>query len=382
MRRFLMFVVALSVCGVLWAENVTLPAVASIVGEAPFFSDVRAFNTSYTDSLAVTAVYHCFIPTPCTAGAPQLQFTLAPREARAFNDMVADAFQAPGTAGGVEFAHSGGSGQLVVTSRLFSTAPVPTVGMFIPGLMDSEAHATTVLTSIQNGGAGKGFRTNVGVYNRGDSAVNVTFTIFDAGQNQVGNPVTGTVPGHSGLQVNEIFTAADAASQSTDNAAIVVSSSGEVFSYAAVIDNNTTDPIFVVGALDEPQQQITPVATATPTQPAATATPTRPAATATPTPTPTPPVGPYIVNVGQGGLRFVDQVSGNSTTTIPVGSEVSWVWVAGMPHTTTSTTPGIWDSGIHSAPFTFNHTFSQAGTFSYFCQVHGTIMSGTVIVNP
>ena len=377
MRRFLMFVVALSVCGTLWAEDVTLPAVASIVGVAPFFSDVRAFNTSYTDSLAVTAEYHCFIPSPCTAGAPQLQFTLAPREARAFNDIVADAFQAPDTAGGVEFTHSGVTDQLVVTSRLFSTAPVPTVGMFIPGVKDSDAHTTAVLTSIQNRGAGAGFRTNAGVYNRGDAAVNVTFTIFDAGRNQVGNPVTETVAAHSGVQVNGIFTAAGAGNQSTDNAAIVVASSGEVFSYAAVIDNNTTDPSFVLGALDEPPQPITPVVTATPTQPAATATPTHPAAT----PTPTPPAGPFTVNVGQGGLRFVDQVSGNSTTTIPVGSEVRWVWEPGMSHTTTSTT-GVWDSGIHSAPFTFNRTFSQAGTFPYFCQVHGTIMSGTVVVNP
>src|SRR5262245_40819396 len=53
-----------------WAagETVTLPAVASISGGAPFFSDVRVFNMSYTASLDVTATYHCFIPSPCTAG--------------------------------------------------------------------------------------------------------------------------------------------------------------------------------------------------------------------------------------------------------------------------------------------------------------------------
>ena len=57
--------------GAATAQNwLTLPAADSFVGGAPFFSDVRAFNTSYTASLDVTATYHCFIPSPCTAGTP------------------------------------------------------------------------------------------------------------------------------------------------------------------------------------------------------------------------------------------------------------------------------------------------------------------------
>src|SRR6266508_3077418 len=83
-------------------NRITLPAAASIVGGAPFFSDVRVFNTSYTAPLQVTARYRCFIPSPCSAvGAAQIQFTLAPRESRAFDDMVAATFLAPNTAGGV-----------------------------------------------------------------------------------------------------------------------------------------------------------------------------------------------------------------------------------------------------------------------------------------
>src|SRR3954466_533183 len=116
--------------GPLLAERITLPAAASIVGGAPFFSDVRAFNTSYTDSLQVTASYRCFLAaagTSCPATAPQTTFTLAPRQSQAFDDMVATPFAAPNTAGGVEFDHSGSGEELVVTSRLYSTVPVPTV---------------------------------------------------------------------------------------------------------------------------------------------------------------------------------------------------------------------------------------------------------------
>jgi plastocyanin len=365
------------------AQNwLTLPAADSFVGGAPFFSDVRAFNTSYTTSLDVTATYHCFIPSPCTAGTPSVTFTLAPREAHAFDDMVLNTFNAPDTAGGIEFGYAGTQDQLVVTSRLFSTEPEPTVGMFIPGLPDAEAFTTTVLTSVRNGGSGPSFRTNVGVYNRTGSAATVTFTVFDGGTNQVGNPVTINVGPHAGGQVNQIFNAAGDAGHATQNGVVVVSSSQPIFSYAAVIDNNTTDPIFVVGAQDLPQQAITPVATATPGGGGPTATPTPPAPTATPTP---PAGGTRTVNVGQGGNAFVDQVSGNSTTSITVGTTVHWVFVASAHSTTSGPCPpcsgdGTWDSGVHTSGATFDHTFSTAGTFPYFCTVHGAMMTGTVNV--
>ena len=385
MRRTLVIVssIFLAAAASLRADRVTLPAAASLVGGNPFFSDVRVFNTSYTTSLNVTATYRCFIGTAqadCPASPPVLNFSLAPREARAFNDMVAsaDGFDSHDTAGGVEFEFSGSEDQLVVTSRLFSTSPQNSVGMFIPGLDESDAHPTTVLTSIRHTPASTGvgtFRTNVGVFNPEDSPVNVTFTIFDNGTNQAGSPVTRTVSGHSGAQISGIFEAAGAGSVTTSNAVIVVSATTEVFTYAAVLDNNTADPIFVVGAEDQPQQPITPVAT--PAGP--TATPTVPGPTLTPTP---PSGGVRNVEVGPGNdMIFRDQVSGNSTTTITVGTTVHWMWVDSLQHSTTSDT-GVWNSGIHGEDFTFNQQFNSAGSFPYHCAVHGTQMSGTVVVNP
>jgi plastocyanin len=215
--------------------------------------------------------------------------------------------------------------------------------------------------------------------------------IFDGGA-PAGNPVA--IPGglapHSGGQVNAIFDAAGVPTLSTTNAAIVVTASGPIFSYAAVIDNNTTDPYFVVGAQDQP---VTPVATATPTTtptlPGPTSTPTRtvPAPTATPTPTPPPPGGTQLVAVtSTGGTQFIDSISGNSTSTIQAGVTIRWIWDTGTHSTTSGPCPpctgdGIWDSGQGSG-ITFDHTFNTAGTFPYFCSVHGAMMTGTVIVNP
>ena len=374
MRKTLLASFALLLASSLGAERRTLPAAASIVGGAPFFSDVRAFNTSYTASLDVTATYRCFIGTPCPAVAPQATFTLAPRQSRAFNDMVATTFSAPNTAGGVEFDHPGSSDQLVVTSRLYSTAPTPTVGMFIPGLDDSFAHVTSVLTSIRNRGDGGGFRTNVGVFNPEDFAVTATFAIFDNTGAALGAPVTVPVAAHSGAQVSGIFNAAGADQTVTGNAVVRVTASGEVFSYAAVLDNATTDPIFVTGATDQ-------------------------------TPAAGGPVN-RTVQVGQAGLTFVDVVNGGQVTSIRVGDTVTWVWAGGLPHGVVAGTcvgggggylgggggydgyggggceaSGEFSSGNQTAPFEWSRTFTQAGSFRYFCSVHDNAMIGRVVVS-
>ncbi len=247
MRRFalLAFVLPFATAATFFAETVTLPAAASVVGASPFFSDVRAFNSSYTASLEVTAEYRCFIGT-CSS-APR-SFTLGPRESRAFDDICVSLFDSPDSAGSVEFSHGGAEGALVVTSRLYSTAPVPTVGMFVPGLPASAAHPVSVLTSLRNGG----FRTNVGVYNPGPSDADPTFRLYD------GAALLGTVrldaplPARSGAQINDVFGRAGVAALSTGNGVVVVESgaAAPLYSYAAVIDDATSDPIFVVGAAD------------------------------------------------------------------------------------------------------------------------------------
>lgn len=120
-----------------------------------------------------------------------------------------------------------------------------------------------------------------------------------------------------------------------------------------------------------------------PTQPGINATPT-PMFTPPPGATPTP-IAAHMVNVGpSGSMSFVDTQSGTNVTTIRAGQTVTWVWVSGT-HSTTSgsccTASGMWDSGV-MAGGSFSHTFASTGTFTYFCLVHGSLMTGTVVVNP
>jgi plastocyanin len=75
--------------------------------------------------------------------------------------------------------------------------------------------------------------------------------------------------------------------------------------------------------------------------------------------------------------------------TIHPGDTVRWIWVSGL-HSVTAAGGQLesWDSGVHLPPFTNTHTFTELGTFNYFCSVHGSgdgcghvaSMSGKVIV--
>ena len=76
-HRFLSTVVVWLGAATLSAVGVTLPAAASLQGAAPFFSDVRAFNTSYTSDVTVQMTYRCFIGNPCPA-APHRRLHAGP----------------------------------------------------------------------------------------------------------------------------------------------------------------------------------------------------------------------------------------------------------------------------------------------------------------
>jgi plastocyanin len=61
-----------------------------------------------------------------------------------------------------------------------------------------------------------------------------------------------------------------------------------------------------------------------------------------------------------------------TSVTIHVGDTVHWVW-SGSPHSTTSVMGDTesWDSGVHFKGFTFDHVFTNTGSFAYYCTIHG-----------
>lgn len=82
-------------------------------------------------------------------------------------------------------------------------------------------------------------------------------------------------------------------------------------------------------------------------------------------------------------VRVVDSSFGPREITVAAGTEVIWTFVGDLPHTVTAE-DGAFDSKTLDKGATFKHTFSAAGTFAYYCTLHGakggTGMAGTVIV--
>ncbi len=73
----------------------------------------------------------------------------------------------------------------------------------------------------------------------------------------------------------------------------------------------------------------------------------------------------------------------NTDATISVGDTVRWTWTDRLTHTVDSVTgPATFNSGLRTGVGSqFSHTFTQAGTSTYECGVHGIgSMGGTITV--
>jgi hypothetical protein len=300
---------ALSLAGAatLAAETVTLPVAASVTGAGgvPFVSDVRVFNTSYTDVLTVTAVYRF--------GGQQQTFQLAPREARAFDDICVSLFKTPNSLGAIDFTSQASAGGLVVTSQLRSPlSGGGHVGMFIPGLPPSGARAVTVLTGLVNGDS----RTNIGVYNPNEVSVTATIRLFD-GPVLLGTTAVALGP-HGATQTSPIYALVGFGSLvKSDGYATVESdnAAAPLFTYAAEADNRSGDLILIIGAEDSmaPTGFNPPTATATLTPSEPIGTPTPPPPTITPTATVTP-TAPAMVVISLVATQFQWTFSGDGAT--------------------------------------------------------------------
>lgn len=84
------------------------------------------------------------------------------------------------------------------------------------------------------------------------------------------------------------------------------------------------------------------------------------------------------------GIVFTSSRNSSSNPavdTIAVGGQVTWTWAAGsLSHSVQSTgSPSFTSSAIQTSG-TYSFTFTAAGAYHYDCAVHGSGMTGTIIV--
>lgn len=96
----------------------------------------------------------------------------------------------------------------------------------------------------------------------------------------------------------------------------------------------------------------------------------------------------HMISIPQGsgspGCETTNECYLPSSFEIKVGDTVLWSNDDTAAHTVSSGTPngmdGIFDSGLFMSGTTFEFTFDESGTYSYFCMVHPW-MTGEIIVN-
>jgi hypothetical protein len=227
--------------------SVVLPAVASLHGVPPafFHSDVAVFNLSASRTTVVRATYRC---TSDSCGSALQTFAIAPRQLFVLEDIVGRLFDAPETSGAIEFSSSE---PIVVTSRLYTPErPAPTLGMFVPGLGPEKAFVESELLNLSHSAdPAVGFRTNIGVFNPGDEARTAFVHCRDFRANLVGFTYLDVGP-HQLVQINDGDLFREFSILRNVPAFycwIRGSYLSPLYSWAAVIDNQSDDATFVVG---------------------------------------------------------------------------------------------------------------------------------------
>ena len=92
---------------------------------------------------------------------------------------------------------------------------------------------------------------------------------------------------------------------------------------------------------------------------------------------PTPPSTNTAVTISMFNMQFLPD-----SKTVANGTVITWKNADNYPHTVTSDDGFSFSSGSINSLGQFIYTATRAGTFKYHCTIHGTAMSGTLIVNP
>ena len=82
---------------------------------------------------------------------------------------------------------------------------------------------------------------------------------------------------------------------------------------------------------------------------------------------------------GAGAVTIKGFAFGPATIDAKVGDTITWTNQDSVPHTVTLDDKSV-DSGNINGNATYQHAFTQAGTFTYHCSIHPA-MKGTVTVS-
>jgi photosystem II stability/assembly factor-like uncharacterized protein len=226
--------------------HLVLPAVASLHGVPPthYHSDVQILNPSTDQTANVALTYHC-IGAAC--GDSIQRVPVAPMQQLDLDQIVSNLFHSSETRGWVEVESNVG---IVATSRLFTPEPLrPTLGQFVPGLDRRSAAPEVLLTRLSHSAdPTRGFRTNLLVDNVTAQSQKLILSFYLPDGSKL-KDIVFPVDSYGLFQINDDQLAAllGLTSDLPDFSCYVRGDLlSPVIAGAAVIDNQSQDPIFVV----------------------------------------------------------------------------------------------------------------------------------------
>jgi PKD repeat protein len=185
-----------------------------------------------------------FIPTAGGSVVSRSVF-LSPRQSKTYANALVDLFGIASGAGalGIEASSAGANADLRVSSRTFTTGLIGTYGQSVPDVQPEGLEKTLYITGIT---ANADFRTNVGLVNRGASAMNATLTLFSRTGGVVSTKSI-DIPANTFQQapLASFFPEVSGVSHDVLTMRIVAAASDAISGYASVVDNLTQDPLYI-----------------------------------------------------------------------------------------------------------------------------------------
>lgn len=210
------------------------------IGGTAWRTELSVFNAG-TQGANVSLI---FLPTAGGSIVTRNLF-LAPRQAMTYANVLLDLFGIGTAAGalGIEATSAGTSADLRVSSRTFTTGADGTYGQSVPDVQPDELERTLYITGLV---ANAAFRTNIGLVNRGGTAMNATLSLFDRGGSTLSTRNI-TIPANSFQQSSLAAYFPEVNGQTHDvlTMRIAAPSSDAISAYCSVIDNITQDPIYI-----------------------------------------------------------------------------------------------------------------------------------------
>jgi len=241
-----------------------IPASAHVTGAlgTNWRTDLELFNPGLAQATVTVSLLRA---QQSNSNPSQQTYNLDPGESLRHEDVLTSVF---GFEGSAALRVTIDIGMVAVTSRTYNLTDTGTYGQFVGGVISHAAiqagQEGRIIQLTHNNSSTSGFRTNIGFVNTTDSQISVQVALYRADGSYLGTKGYYLAP-YEFRQINKIYQ--KVTSEDVDDGYAVLSTAtggGSFFAYAAVIDNRTSDPVYITPA-NRAASGAPPVTTPTPT---------------------------------------------------------------------------------------------------------------------